>query len=140
MKASDRPLDIDFWEHIFQGDIQSSNSLTLLGNFELTKREQQFIIQGAWNKIAAAPGGAWLFSHFAKSPVSGGAYFLSIVPHGNITVFDNNRWVWVTNSIWPDWIGLSSAGQGAQTSVLLRTRAANYSWASYLSFQTFPIW
>lgn len=69
--GSDRPIDIATWEEIFQGDTQSNSSQTLDGNFKTTQREQQFIVQGAWNEIAADPlgVGATLFSDLAISPI-----------------------------------------------------------------------
>jgi len=151
-RPSIRDLDLSFWDQIFQGDVESNSSSTLAGNFNITQREQQYIVQPAWTQIALVPGAKLLFPILAKSPVDNvnDASFTAVVGiNGDITQYPQ-RWIWITDSsrgIWHDWTGLSSSAQSAQTSIDLRTRAAQYSFLpNQLNIFTaytglyYPIW
>ena len=141
----DRPIDESDWENIFQGDATSNSSLILSANFLLTQREQQFAVQPAWDQIANVPFGTFLFDHLAVSPVdkANDASFETVVPGGNITIFDNNRWLWVsdpTMGIWHDYTGLSPSVQTSDVDTPLTTRAATYSYFYNWSDGTFTLW
>jgi hypothetical protein len=64
----------------------------------------------------------------AKNPVLTGQAFSTVVPGGNLCVFDD-RWNWITSSsggIWPSWVAASPTDRSTWVQIPLTTRAANY--------------
>lgn len=139
-----RRIDIPPWENLWAAEYTSSGSLIRSANYQLTEREQRYIVQPAWTIFATSgiTGLEYLLGILAKSPLPGGADFSTVVGlTAKITSFPD-RWAWIDspgNGIWHDWTTLSSGARTGLVTVSLRTRAQSYSLVYGLSFGLFPI-
>jgi hypothetical protein len=133
-----RSFQIAPWEQLWQGEYSRSLGLVQLANYNLTRREQEFIVQPAWNdfKTYGVTHIERLLGFLAKSPLKDTGVpandFWSVVgPTADITSF-SDRWVWIDrrttpNGIWLDWTGLSTGGRTVMVKVPLRDRAEKFS-------------
>jgi len=143
-----RAIDILYWNQLWQGEYSSSTTLVRTANLNLTNREQQFIVQDAWNDFAThgVVGLEYLLGVLAQSPVKdvvGGADSFTSVRGltADITAF-SDRWVWIDDAskgIWQDWTGLSTGARTGMVTIPLRTRAESFSIFYIYSLGLFPI-
>jgi hypothetical protein len=119
--------NIAAWREIDDG-VQNSNGGEIQnGNEQLAYHEQFTILQPDYNVLSSMGALTHFLTIFANNPVPTGTNFTTVVPGGNICVF-NDRWKWVTNSagIWPPWITASPTTQSAWANIPLTTRANTY--------------
>jgi len=143
-----RAFEIAPWEQMWQGEYSSSPTLVRTANYNLTNREQQFIVQPAWDdfKTHGIIGLEYLLGVLAQSPVkdvvSGADSFTSVVGlTADITMF-SDRWVWIddtSNGIWQDWTGLSTGARTGMVTTPLAVRAQSFSIFYIYSLGFFPI-
>jgi hypothetical protein len=143
-----RAFEIAPWEQMWQGEYSSNAALVRAANYDLTNREQQFIVQPAWDDFAThgVIGLEYLLGVLAQSPVKdvvGGADgFTTVVGlTANITAFPD-RWAWLddaSNGVWQDWTGLSTGARTGVVTIPLSTRAESFSYFFIYSLGLFPI-
>jgi len=100
--------NLSSWRQIDQND-----GGTATANVAVLRREQEVILAQAYLGLNALENGkiAWMFSLLARNPVPLGPDFQSVVPSGNIAVF-NDRWQWITssgNGMWDQWMAFPEA-------------------------------
>ena len=121
---------------MWQGEYSGSVSHVRTANYNLTNREQQFIVQDAWTIFSThgVVGLEYLLGVLAQSPlkdvVIGADSFTSVVGlTKDITLF-SERWVWIADpseGIWQDWTWPSTGGRMGMVAIPLRTRAETFS-------------
>jgi hypothetical protein len=119
---------INAWQEIDQGIQQNNASMVQAGNLQLAHREQLTVLQSDYDILNGMNGISTYMSVLAQNPVPGASAFSTVVPGGNLCVF-NDRWNWITNNsggIWPSWVATPQTTQSAWVNILLTTRAANY--------------
>jgi len=117
-------------------------------NYRLTRREQQFIIQGAWDdfKNNGVPGIQILLNVLAESPLkdvvpNAGSFREVVGATNDITMF-SDRWQWIddpSQGIWNDWTGLSESARTARVMIPLKSRAESFSIFYIYSWSAFQI-
>jgi hypothetical protein len=126
-----KDIELEPWLKIARGDLGGDTSKILDGVFELTNREQRFIVQPAWNRIDAATTLGvleWALAALSKNPLPAEADFDTVYPDNNIVKFDE-RWPWVINHMLPQWGSMSEADRNALVGIPLVTAAQHYSYA-----------
>jgi hypothetical protein len=126
-----KDIELEPWLKIARGDLGGDTSKILDGVFELTNREQRFIVQPAWNRIDAATTFGvleWALAALSKNPLPAEADFDTVYPDNNIVKFDE-RWPWVINHMLPQWGSMSEADRNALVGIPLVTAAQHYSYA-----------
>jgi hypothetical protein len=123
------------WQQIHDGYI-SGNAATIAGGNEiLLQREQQVILEPTYIKLKNVENiyglisVSWMFSHLAANPIPSGLSFQTVVPGGDITVF-NDRWLWITHpsqGMWPLWNSIEKSTRKSIASIRLISRAEDYS-------------
>ena len=128
---------------MWKGEYSASATLVQSANFDLTNREQQYIVQGAWTdfKTHGVTGIRFLLNILANSPLEG--VVSDADPFGfvvgltkDITDF-TDRWEWIddsTHGIWHDWIGLSISTRTGLVTIPLKTRAEHFSWFHWIGY------
>jgi hypothetical protein len=99
-----RELELEPWELIARGEAAENITSINTGTRLLARREQQHILQPAFDRVIDAPTGMldWLFSLLSKHPIPGQVGFSTRYPDGIITHFDD-RWRWVEHDMLPQW-------------------------------------
>jgi hypothetical protein len=138
-----RRIDLPFWNDMWKGEYSTSATLVQSANFDLTNREQQYIVQGAWTdfKTHGVTGIRFLLNILANSPLEG--VVSDADPFGfvvgltkDITDF-TDRWEWIddsTHGIWHDWIRLSISTRTGLVTIPLKTRAEHFSWFHWIGY------
>ena len=141
-----RDIDLPYWEEMWQGEYSSSSTLVQKANYDLTNREQQYIVQGAWTefKTHGVTGIQYLLNILAYSPIYdlpgvGALSFSDVVgPTKDITLFPD-RWDWIDCSygpygIWDDWISLSTTTRTGFVTIPLSARAGKFRWFVWIGY------
>ena len=116
------------WVKIDDGYETNNASLIHTGNQELLHREQNIILAPTYVTLNNLAFGSvsWMFSKLAKNPIAGGPAFDTVVPGGNIAIF-NDRWTWITDptqGMWKLWTDKTSGDRkNAASNNSLRTEA-----------------
>jgi hypothetical protein len=120
-------LELEPWELIARGEAASNIALINEGTRRLAKREQEYILQPAFDRVIAEPTGLldWLFSQLSEHPIPGGVKFSTKYPDGIITHF-KDRWLWVENDMLPQWGAMHVADRNRLVNVPLVDAAKPY--------------
>jgi hypothetical protein len=143
-----RTFEIGPWNQMWKGEYSSSAEFVRTANINLTRREQEHIVQPAWTIFSTQGviGLEPLLGVLALSPlkdtVEGADSFTSAVGiTADITAF-SDRWKWINDpfdGIWLDWTGLSTQARTGMVTIPLRTRAGSFSILYRSSFDLLPI-
>jgi hypothetical protein len=121
----------DAWKQLDEdGDVSSANQ-TLL------QREQRDILRITYLNLDAMLDGwvSWLFSIMTNNPIPGGPSFQTVIPNGNIAIY-NDRWAWITDAqqgMWPLWVSKPNTQRQGLANQNLRSNAAGFSfWLNLL--------
>jgi hypothetical protein len=133
------PLNLVPWEDLWRAEYSGESSGVALANWDLLRREQEFIAQPGWNligEVSLLPGlPEWLLSVLSESPVPDGKPFRQVVGSlGDVTKF-SQRWGWIDapDGIWSDWLAMPPGARSTEVQRHLKDRAAEYSLASTLA-------
>lgn len=124
-----KALELDPWLAINKGEVENNVTSVLLGTDRLTRREQEFIVQPAWDRILALPTSTvdTLFSWLAENPLPGRPSFKTSQPGKNIVIYAE-RWPWIENDILPPWGGMAEGARNTLVNDPLVNAAAPYAW------------
>jgi hypothetical protein len=94
----------------------------------MTNREQEFVVQRAWNRILTdnTPLLETILSVLTKNPLPTEPRFRDVFPGKNIAAFDD-RWPWVINYMLPPWGAMTESDRSALVDDPLVNAAAPYS-------------
>jgi hypothetical protein len=115
----------DAWKQLDEdGDVSSANQ-TLL------QREQRDILRITYLNLDAMLDGwvSWMFSILTNNPIPGGPSFQTVIPNGNIAIY-NDRWAWITDAqqgMWPLWMSKPNTQRQSLANQNLRSNAAGFS-------------
>jgi hypothetical protein len=125
--GSIKALELNPWLKITKGEADKNTTLIIAGTRELTVREQDDIIQPAWNRIYALPSSVVdsLFSWLAQNPLPGQPSFSTSQPGQSITVAVE-RWPWIENDILPPWGAMAESSRNSLVNDPLLNAAAPY--------------
>ena len=117
----------DAWKQIAGGSDVTGASQILL------QREQRDILRKTYEDLDSLGYGSvsWLFSMLCKSPILGDPDFRSVISGGSLSNY-NDRWSWITYSMWPSWISKNGAQRKSQAASSLRNHASNYVYIPFL--------
>ena len=127
--GSIKGLELDPWLAINKGEVENNTASILLGTRALTEREQEFIVQPAWDRIKTLPTTTvdTLFSWLAENPLPGQPSFSTSQPGKNIVLYAE-RWPWIENDILPPWGGMAEGARNSIVNDPLVNAAAPYAW------------
>ena len=121
-------VELEPWKLITLGEAASNIALINTGTRLLARREQQHILQPAFDRVIDAPTGIldWFYSWHSENPIDpDGVGFSKKYPDGIITHFDD-RWRWVENDILPQWQAMDETERNRLVNVPLVDAADPY--------------
>lgn len=100
-------------------------------NQTLLQREQRDILRITYLNLDAMLDGwvSWMFSILTNNPIPGGPSFQTVIPNGNIAIY-NDRWAWITDAqqgMWPLWMSKPNTQRQSLANQNLRSNAAGFS-------------
>jgi hypothetical protein len=119
-----RAFEVQHWEKMWLGEHTGSATTILAANFDLTNREQEHIVQPAWNIFLTRGwvGLEYLLGIVSESPlksvVAGADGFTTVAGFSRDIRLFADRWIWITDAadgIWQDWTTMPA---GAMTSAV----------------------
>lgn len=146
--APARFFELPPWEDMWLGEHTGAAGIIDSANFQLTNREQEYIVQPAWNifRTRGVVGIEYLIGILSESPLKnvipppGAKSFTQVVGlTKDITSF-SDRWDWIihpTEGIWHDWTVMPPAAKTGAVMLPLRTHAESYS--KFYNFLGYPI-